>query len=538
MKQSYNFLWLIIALLVGACSNQPEVSGTPTATSVSSVEEVITGTISVPPTSTAQAPEKLVILTQRPLQTLEPYYLVGMHPAESVAAHLWDTLIWIKDDLSLAPMLAQKWTLVNDQTWEFELRQDVIFHNGETFNAQAVKFSLERANSLPDSLETFYTDAHVEAIEIVDDYTVRIHTVEPAPNLPYLISSIEMLPPIYYEQTPSAQLTTQPVGTGPYQIQQWTPGHPLTLEANPNYWQGEPFFTTLIFDNQANPADRLEVLQEGEAIVADLLSDQAAAVKAASANFLSVESTQRLFIGIRPDPETPLADKRVRQALNYAIDVEALVNEYGGGFGQRYGSWVLPPGADPDLTPWPYDLDQARKLLAEAGYADGFAVTLDTPRDHYYNDIAIAEAVAKQLAQIGVQVNVQTYTWESYVTTRLAPRQTAPLFLLALASRGDPLTDTENLSYTFPFNPTQWLNADFEETLAKAKNTFNEQGRLRLLHQAQKIAYEEAPWIWLVRPYDFYAVTPNLNWQPRPDGLIYLYYSLSSNVDLSGEDTQ
>ena len=516
---------LIISLMLGACSTSavaPE-----TATAPSPVLERAPDSGATTALEPITAPQTIVIITHQTLQTLEPYHLAGMHPDESVAYHLWDTLVWINDDFSPAPMLAESWTLVNDQTWQFNLRQGVTFHNGEPFNAEAVRFSLERSASLSGSLETFYTDAHVEAIEVVDDYTVRIRTSKPISNLPYLIAGVEMLPSGYYSQTPTDLLATQPIGTGPYRVQSWVSGQPLVLEADMDYWQGAPLISTLIFGSEDTLTARLEALLKGEAnLVADLTPGQAAEAETDATRFLAVESARRLFIGIRPDPGTPLADVQVRQALNYAINVDALIEEYSGGFGQRYGSWVLPPGANPELTPWPYDLGQARTLLTEAGYNEGFDVALDAPSDRYYNDRAITEAVAEQLAQIGVRVTVQSYDWESYVTDRIAPQRTAPLFLLALASRGDSLTDTENLSSAFPFNPTQWLNADFEELLEKARGTFNEQRRLRLLYQAQAIAYEEAPWIWLWRPYDHYAITRDLDWTPRADGLIYLYRPL------------
>jgi peptide/nickel transport system substrate-binding protein len=536
-KSRYLFVLLIMSSMLGACSNstttpQPETSPT------SVVEEAVgpAATVSQNP---GTVPQTVVIVTRQELQTLEPYQLVGMHPYDSVAHHLWDSLVWIDHDLSLAPMLAEEWMLVNDQTWQFNLRRDVIFHNGEPFDARAVKFSLERAASLPASVETFFADAQVETVEIVDNYAVRIRTRVPVSNLPYLIANVEMLPPKYYSQTPATGLATQPVGTGPYRVQSWEPGEPLILEANRDYWQGQPQLPTLVFDSREDISDRLAILQDGDpTIVADLTSDQAAVAETGKTRFVPVESTSRLFIGIRPDPETPLADKRVRQALNYAVDVNALIDEFAGGFGKPYGSWVLSPGANPDLVPRSVDLDRARMLLTEAGYEQGFNVVLDVPSGRYYNDLAIAEAIREQLAQVGLQVTVQPYDWEHYVTKRLGPQRTSSLFLLALSSQGDPLTDTQNLSFTFPFNPTQWLNADFEELIKKASGTFNEQRRLRLLHQAQAIAYEEAPWIWLWRLYDFYATTPDLDWTPRPDGLIYLYRPIPTDEALQGKESQ
>jgi ABC-type transport system substrate-binding protein len=128
------------------------------------------------------------------------------------------------------------------------------------------------------------------------------------------------------------------------------------------------------------------------------------------------------------------------------------------------------------------------------------------------------------LAEVGIEVTVQPREWSVYVRERLIPRETAPLFLLSLMSRGNDLEDTRNLAYSFPFNPTLWYNEEFEQLLSRAEETFSQTLRLHLLRQAQAVAYEEAPWIWLWRPFLFYGVNQDLDWwQPRADGLVYLY---------------
>jgi peptide/nickel transport system substrate-binding protein len=236
----------------------------------------------------------------------------------------------------------------------------------------------------------------------------------------------------------------------------------------------------------------------------------------------AIESTQRMFIGIRIVEGSPLEDRRVRQALNYGVNVEQIVNTSLEGYGERYGSWVNPPWNNPELTPWPYDPDLARELLAEAGYREGFTTTLHTPVDGYYQNITIAETIAQHLSEIGVTVQVQTVDWPIYAR-ELFSDDVSPLFLLGLNSHGDGLEDVKNLSNTFPFNPTDWQNDAFEDVLGRALNTFSENSRTRLLNEAQSIAYEEAPWIWLWRQYDFYGISQSLDWTPRRDGLIYLY---------------
>jgi peptide/nickel transport system substrate-binding protein len=194
-----------------------------------------------------------------------------------------------------------------------------------------------------------------------------------------------------------------------------------------------------------------------------------------------------------------------------------------GGYGRRYGNWVGLPNVDTNLEPWPFDPDKARQLLAEAGYADGFEIILDAPNGRYHKDSAVAQAIAEQLGDVGVNVVVRSHDWPTYLDDYLVPGQVASLFLLGLNSRGNELEDTTNMSFNFPFNLTLWQNAEFEQSLTKATATVNNTQRQPLLGQAQNIAYEEAPWIWLWRQYNFYGTNPDLNWQPRADGLVYLY---------------
>lgn len=467
--------------------------------------------------------ESVVILTPRPVETLDPYLMSTVNPEDSVAAHLWDTLVWINDDLILEPVLAESWRLVNDTTWEFKLRQNVSFHNGEMVNAEAVKFSIERSTQVEEGTETFAFDVGLQQINVIDDYTIQLVTVEPQVSLPYHLASVEILPPTYYASA-GQEFVDLPIGSGPYRfLRQETDGS-IILEANSEYWQGAPALATLIFRSVPDKEERVASLLAGEAeLITDLTPQEEAILATATTRFEPIESTRRLFVGIRTQDDNPLADRRVRQALNYAIDVDSLVENFAGGYGQRYGSWVNPPHNLESLTPWPYDPAEARSLLAEAGYPDGFHTTLDTPVDRYYQDQAIAVAIAEQLAAVGVQVQVQPYEWPGYVRDHLIPRNTSPLFLLALYSQANGLEDTANLDADFPFNPTLWRNFEFEELVAEAGRTFNETQRQTLLNQAQEIAYEESPWIWLWRPYDFYGVAAGLDWQPRADGFLYLY---------------
>jgi peptide/nickel transport system substrate-binding protein len=176
----------------------------------------------------------------------------------------------------------------------------------------------------------------------------------------------------------------------------------------------------------------------------------------------------------------------------------------------------------------------ARELLIDAGYSEGFTITLKTPVDVYYQDVIVAEAIAQQLGEIGITVDVEAIGyWPTYVQ-KLLSDDTNYLFLLGLNSHGDVLEDVKIFSNTFAFNPTGWENDNFENILTRAANTFNEIPRIRLLNEAQAIVYDEAPWIWLWRPYRFYGINHNLDWwTPRSDGLIHLYRPITVTTEIS-----
>jgi peptide/nickel transport system substrate-binding protein len=529
--------------VLSACKSSKKPTSPPeTATQAdetASVESV--GVEGVPATGGEATPDAVpsgdattLVLVADEITTLEPYRMVNVHPDGSVASHLWDTLTLLNDELVVEPHLAQSWRLVNNFTWELTLRQDVTFHNGEPLDAQAVRFSIERAKAMPGSLETFAQDVDLEGVEVVGDHTVRLTTHQPVVNLPFHLAFLEILPPLYYAETPSDQLALAPVGSGPYRLHQWIQGQALVLEPVPTYWKGAPSPSCLVFQAIPRSESRLEALRDGKAALATDLSPMPAGQwDSDSGRLAAIESTQRLFIGLHIEPGSPLDDKRVRQALNYGVNVKWIVDEWLEGYGNRYGSWVNPPGNNPGLVPWPYDIERARALLAEAGYQQGFTATLRTPAGVYHQDSAIAQAIAQQLGEIGVAVQVEAVDWPTFLNQLLSD-DVSSFFLLGLNSRGDGLQDARNLSSDFAFNPGKWQNEFFEDALKRAANTFNESSRVRMLNEAQALAYDEAPWIWLWRPYAFYGIGPDLDWTPRRDGLVNLYQPVTNSVGISG----
>lgn len=511
-----------------------EVAGTekPATEETPSNSQTITATVET--TVNTQTVENeidtVVILIADQIDTLEPYHMIDRHPDASVAVHIWDRLAYLNNDLMLEPQVAESWRLVNNFTWEFKLRQGITFHNGEILDAEAVRFSIERAQSLPNSVKVFATDINLKNIEIIDDFTIRISTDQPIANLPYYFASLDLLPPGYYSETSPEQLAVAPIGSGPYKLSAATNDERFVLEAIPDYWLGTPVVSQIVFQTVPSLEDRLTTLANEElALATDLPPIAAAAWDVPGSNLVAIEGTQRLFIGINIQPGSPFEKQEVRQALNYAVNVEQIIADWFEGYGTPYGSWVNPPYNNPDLAPWAYDPEQARKLLIQAGYGNGFTTTLALPTGLYYQDVAIAESVAAQLEAVGIKVSLEKFEWPVYFRYLLSDNR-PPLFLLGMNSHGQGLEDVKNISTHFAFNLTNWQNDFFEAAVKRAMNTFDDSARARHLNRAQAIAYDEAPWIWLWRPYDFYGVTENFDWQPRRDGLINLYQAATTSV--------
>ena len=484
----------------------------------------------------AAAVDEVVVLSAEAVSSLDPYRMIGVHPDGSVASHLWDTLTRLDDDLQVRPHLAESWRLVNNFTWEIKLREGVLFHNGEPLTAEAVSFSIDRAQSMPGSLETFAADVGLQEVKLVDDYRLQLVTRQPAANLPYYLSFLEILPPVYYSETEPARLARFPVGSGPYRLAGPGSSGSLVLEAVDGYWQGTPAIGRLVFETAPDPQVRLAALGEGRAgLVTDLPPLTSEAWNLDNARLEAVEGTERMLIAIRAAENSPLANKQVRQALNYAVNTQEIVDRLLNGYGARYRSWVNPPDAHPELEAWPYAPELARQLLAQAGYSQGFTTTVRTPVEVYYQDVAIAGAVAEQLRAIGLTVEVEPVNNWSIYAHELLTGDSPALFLLKLNSYGDGLQDLKNLSASFVFNPTRWQDPIFENRVEQASVTFSETSRTRLINEAQSIAYDEAPWIWLWRVYHFYGVDPDLAWTPRRDGLVYLYRPLETEGQANGQ---
>ncbi len=369
--------------------------------------------------------DTLVIALDRDPQRLDPNFARSVE-AETTSQSLYDPLINL--DLSGAPVpsLASSWSFPDDLTMTLELRQGVVFHNGEPFDAESVKISVERVKSEEHGSHLRGQYGSIESVEIVDDYNVTFHLSQPDAALIYNLTRLMMIPPGYHAEVGDEGVEAAPVGTGPFMFVSYSVDDEVVLERNPNYWpdspKGQPMVDKVRIRVIPEGTVRIAELTTGGVHIADTVSaDQQSLIESAGLTLVKYYDGKpswmilnRLGIGVDAEAATgeqavqytALQDKRVAQALNYAVNRQAIIDSLFGGdaiaLGQTFGPGGF--GYPADDEPYPYDPDQARALLAEAGYPDGFH--LDILATSTANLDAVA-AVMGDFEEIGIRPKLE-----------------------------------------------------------------------------------------------------------------------------------
>jgi peptide/nickel transport system substrate-binding protein len=459
-------------------------------------------------------------------------------PASVVASHLFDTLVERDQNLKLVPALAAELPkLVAPTTWEFKLRRGVKFHNGEDFDAESVKFSLERVKS---GLRASSNFRPIEKVDIVDPYTVRVQTTKPWPTFVSIMAfrQASMYPPKAYAGKDTAFISRNPIGTGPYKLVRWSKDEEIVLEANDRYWRGAPRIKTVVFRPIPDDAVRVAALQNGEVDVAVNIPPHLANIIANHPKIFlstapSIRTLQLMFVTHEYDAQHKLvgpykgvtADKRVRQAIAHAIDVDEIVKGVLDGKAVRTATMLTPLhfGYDASLKPIRQDLAKAKQLLGAAGFPNGIDLTLNSPQGRYVRDKEVAEAVTGQLNKAGIRTQLKTYEFVNYLNNLVYVHKPGPVWLIGW---GTPTLDAETVYgplFRTGSNLGNYHNADFDGMLDQAQTQMDEKQRLALYHRINRLWIDDMPAVPLYQQVDLYGASKRLNWKARSDELIKAY---------------
>lgn len=460
--------------------------------------------------------------------TLDPH-LSGEIPAHNIARNIFDSLLVRDEGMRLAPSLAESWRLISPTTYQFKLRRGVKFHNGEPFNAAVVKFSIERQLNHPKSRAKAAL-APVERVEIVDDYTVNVVSKGPFPVLlarnTYAGSgSVVMLPPKYVQEK-GDDFAAHPIGTGPFKFVEWVKGDRVTLEANPDYWRARPRVQRVTFRFIPEAATRIASLLNGDTdIIENIPPDQVDRVAQNPGTTVGKTSDGMILVYYQFDTrmESPVRNKKVREAISHAIDWDTIVRDLLRGHARRRPIPLDPGdlGVHPGLKTYPYDPERAKRLLAEAGYPQGFSFTMPTSSGRYMEDRTVSEAIAAYLGKVGIKATVQPTEWGVYLKM-LAEKRTGPVFVIGWGSGlfdSDVLVDEFGCKVTY----STFCNEQVEDLLQKARGEGNPDARAKLYQRAQEILVDEAAFAGAYQPAALFGIGKRVDWKPTIGELIFLW---------------
>jgi len=476
--------------------------------------------------------------------SIDPHFH-NLTPNNNIGAHIFDTLVMKEPGGRIKPGLAESWRAVDDLTWEFKLRKGVRFHDGSNFTAADVVFSLDRIPNVPNSPSPFttYTKQIVEKI-VVDPYTLRLKSATPYPQMPNDMSTV-----LVVSSKAAANATTDDfntgkatIGTGPFKFVRWLKGDRIELARNDAWWGGKVPWDKVTFRIITSDPTRVASLLAGEVqAIENVPTNDLARISAnKDLRVARTVSVRLMYLHMdtardktpfatdkagKPLEKNPLKDLRVRRALSKAINRQALVERVMEGAAVPTGQ-LMPEkffGYTPSIRTEAYDPDGAKKLLAEAGYPDGFALTLHAPNNRYVNDEQVAQAIAQMLARVGVQTRV-----EAMPSAVFFSRGSKLEFSLMLVGWGAETMEASSplkaLLATYnaakglgAANRGRYSNPKMDAVLDQAMATVDDAKREKLLQQATEIGVGDLGIIPLYHQHNLWAMRRGITYDARAD---------------------
>jgi peptide/nickel transport system substrate-binding protein len=439
--------------------------------------------------------------------------------------NIFEALVTRDQDMKLVPALATSWERIDPTRMRFKLQQGVKFHNGEKMTADAVALAITRIND-PEMKSTLtgFIEGVKEAVP-VDDYTVDMVTHGPDPLLLQRMVALPVLAPDAIRKDPKSAIT-KPIGTGPYRLVEWLQGQHIRLQAFDEYWGPlKPPFKDVDITSRKEASVRMTALRAGEVHLIDNISPEDAKTLPQD-QVVTARASETL--SIRMNVKTGITtDKRVRQAMAYAIDRESIVRDIYQGFGQMPHGQVfndLTLGFDPDMKDYPYDLDKAKQLVKEAG-AEGAEIMLTgATANRWLKDREIQEAVAAMINKTGLKVNLRLMELtEAYNYFYEIEK---PVAQGSFTSPSSDLLDADRVLANYSKTGARvslYSNPELDAMFAAERAELDNEKRAVILRQMSRHVYEEIPVLPICQPYWIYGVSPKLTFRAYPTGQIPIF---------------
>ena len=499
------------------------------------------------PVAVSAAGELTIGLASEP-SSIDPHFH-NLGPNNAVARVMFDRLIMPDDKQQLRPGLAVSWNPIDDTTWEFKLRKGVKFHDGSPFTADDVVFTFQRAPNVAGSPSSFGTYLKGKEIIRIDDHTVHIKTERPYPLMPNDMSTFSIVSRKHGEgaTTPDYNSGKATICTGAYKFVEYLPGDRIVLERNETYWGDKPEWTQVTMKAIKSGPSRVAALLAGDvdlieqtptADIEHLKGDSNLTLSQGISNrviYLHLDHDRAASPFVKGkdggDIKNPLQDQRVRLAISQAINRDAIVSRVMEDVAIKAGQ-LLPEGffgVSDKLQPVAYDPNQAKRNLSEAGYGDGFKLTIHGPNDRYINDAKIAEAVAQMLTRVGIQTDVVTMPRSVYFkrASRGGPDGTPEFSFILVgwgSGTGEASSPLKSLIHTYDksrgfgaSNRGRYSNAKVDTLIEDALATVDDAKRQALLAEATEIAINDVAIIPLHYQVNTWAARKGIKYRARTD---------------------
>ena len=495
--------------------------------------------------SHAQKEREVSIGLQAAITSIDPHYH-NLSPNNSLLLHVFEPLVKRDENQKLVPGLAVSWKALDDLTWEFKLRKNVRFHDGSPFTAADVVYTLQRVPNVPNSPSSFATFTKpIVDVKVVDSHTIVFKTAAPHVLLPSDMGSVYIVSKLHGEKAATADYNSgkAAIGTGPYKFAEYVPNQRVVLKANYGYWGGEEPWDKVTFKILTNSAARVAALLSGDVQMIETVPTSDIAKLSQDKKYALSDKVSNRVIYVhlhqwsdaappfvtakdgKPLDKNPFKDARVRKALSMAINREAIADRI---MEKKAvpAAQLLPdffPGTSKKLKPARHDPEGAKKLLAEAGYPNGFAMTIHGPNNRYINDAAICQAIAQFYSRGGIDAKVETMPSSVYFT-RATKGELGYMVLGWGTESGEQGSSLRSLLATHDpakgmgvTNRGRYSNPAFDKMVSEALVTMDDRKREAMVQQAAEVVMNDTGLIPIHYEVSTWATARNMKYTARTD---------------------
>jgi peptide/nickel transport system substrate-binding protein len=497
------------------------------------------------PAAHAQKEREVSIGLQAAITSIDPHYH-NLSPNNSLLLHVFEPLIKRDSNQKLVPGLATSWKAVDDLTWEFKLRKNVRFHDGSPFTAEDVVFTLKRVPNVPNSPSSFATFTKpIVDVKVVDPHTVVFKTATPHVLLPSDVASVLIVSKLHGEKAATEDYNSgkAAIGTGPYKFAEYIPNQRVVFKANYGYWGGEEPWDKVTFKILTNSSARVAALLSGDVQMIETVPTSDIAKLSQDKRFALADKVSNRVIYVhlhqwsdkappfvtakdgKPLDKNPFKDARVRKALSMAINRDAIADRI---MEKKAvpAAQLLPDffyGTSKKLKPVKYDPEGARKLLAEAGYPNGFSLTIHGPNNRYINDANVAQAIAQFYSRAGIDAKVETMPSSVYFT-RATKGEFGYMLLGWGTESGEQGSSLRSLLATYDpakgmgvTNRGRYSNPAFDKMVGDALVTMDEKKREAMIQAAAETVMNDTGLIPIHYEVSTWATAKGFRYNPRTD---------------------